>query len=148
MFTEIELLYDSGKLFVEHPEEPLHFSGLKQNSDPTISGCSLTSEQSLGEVGVVDDYNDAEEVEDNDEDDISVHITRTVDSMCDCLSDTFRSSPFVLDNFISLSNLFFQPDQLSTPGDHAVDIIKSKVIAQFLMKTFISADCRKAKLTQ
>ena len=66
--------------------------------------------------------------------------------MCDCLFDTFRSSPFVLDKFISLSNIFIQPDQLSTPGDHTVDIIKSKVIARLLMKTFVSAALTKSQI--
>ena len=101
--TELDLLYDNGKLFVQQHEEPSHVVPSTQSSSRTVQGRSLSEEPSLNQLGVGgDDINCGGEAEEDDlEKDESINIKRTVDSICDCFSISFMILPSTL--IVSLS---------------------------------------------
>ena len=113
----------------------------------------MALEQSFCHSGVVgdcnEDYDDDEsywEGLENDHDQgTSIMITRTVETMSDCIFECFQTSPFVLDSFISLFNEFFESEQFSTSTHHTINTIKSKIITRLLIKTLCLVPYQKAK---
>ena len=74
----------------------------------------MALEQPFCHLGVVGDCNVDDDEEGNSEglendldQGMSITIARTVETMSDCIFECFQTSPFVLDNFISLFNEFF-----------------------------------------
>ena len=146
--TELDLLYDNGKLFVQQHEEPSHVVPSTLSSSRTIQGRSLSEEPPPSRLGVSgDDINDGGQAEENDrEEDESINIKRTVDSICDCFIDFFHDSAFDLERFIVLSKIFFESEQHSTVADNSADKIKSKVITEFLIRMFVSSGMSKSQI--
>ena len=146
--TELDLLYDYGKLFVRHIEEHPHFSANVQNSFGTVGGRRQSHEPSLGEVGVVGDVNDGdlESEYDDMEEDESIPFKRTVDCISDCLCDFFQDSAFDIQSIVALSELFFESEQFSSQTPHSIDTIKTKVITRLVIKIFVAAALSKSQM--
>ena len=87
----------------------------------------MTFEQPHSHLGVVGDWTDDGDFEEHEEDhdqDMSMAITRTVETLSECIFDRYQTTPFVLENFVSLFDELFISEQFSTPNHHTMNIIK------------------------
>ena len=118
--TELDLLYNCGKLFISRPDNYSRSSPRTQNTSQAIIGSSLSSEPSISASGVVVDQIDEgfQFVEDDNGEDETVPIQMSVDSICDCFFDFFQDSAFDLERFVILWNIFFESEQFSSSSDH------------------------------
>ena len=144
--TELELLSSSGKLFVERPKKPTSSSAKRGENSNAVNHCSQSLDHRQSSL---DDFREdfEDEVEsDDDHEDTSIQIERMVHSVSDCFLHCFKESPFTIGSFVSLSNAFFTPEDLSPSSSRARDILKSKVITRLIKKVFVSIALSKSHI--
>ena len=82
--TELELISSSGKLFVERPEEPTSSLATTRDHSTTFNISCQSHDHCPSQFEVLqNEFEDEVETED-DHEDISIQIERTVDSISDC----------------------------------------------------------------